>query len=124
MRSEKPQTHVLNDWRGGVVWAINGASSTIRLRAEAWATADYTVSTASLPCAVIGAPVVCQVAGAFPYSIVAIHGGAFARNFNPGSDQAGAVAKGLFYPAVIGTAEGFDDSPWWTAPEPWASRNW
>jgi hypothetical protein len=50
IRSFKPVTHMLNDWRGGQMWNL-GATATIRLRAEANINRDFVVTLASAPVA-------------------------------------------------------------------------
>ncbi len=118
IRALKPATHVLNDWRGGQVWAINGASTTLRLQAEAHINADYTIATALLPTgASVGCPIVARVSGASVASYVVedVRGGVFARGDAP-RDEAASVAAGVFTPSVITPNEGADWGEWpWTA---------
>src|SRR5262245_28264245 len=92
-------------YRGGQVWAINGATSTIRLQAEASYVRDISVSTSLIPAGAqsVGCPVYCKVTtagGINAYVITEITGSAFPGGVAP-RDNAAAVARGEFYPGVV-----------------------
>jgi hypothetical protein len=107
-RALRPHTHVLHDWRGGQVWHIDGDTATIRLQAEAHIVRDKTVARALMPPgAIVGDACVCRVSGtgADDYTLMEVRPSIFAGG-GPGSDQAGAVARGEFHPGVVTPNEG------------------
>ena len=96
--------HEQDSYRGGVIWAIAGATTTIRLQAAHSVIRDYTVATSSLPAGLgVGSPVKCSTTGAesgtVNMAIVSVEAGAFAPGHSP-TDAAAAVAAGQFYPAA------------------------
>jgi len=107
-RPLRPDTVVHNDWRGGQVWSIGVSTAVIRLQAEHHMVRDKTIAIALLPVgAIAGDAVVCRVSGANAdaYVITEIHSSRFAGMTGPGTDQAGAVARGEFHPGVITKVE-------------------
>lgn len=103
IRAFRKHVHVYDagntHWRGGVVWAIAGASATLHIRVEAHMQHLFTMSTASLPHALVGAPVVVRVTGNFPYTIAEIRDSHFASG--DGDDQLGKIARNELFPAVV-----------------------
>jgi hypothetical protein len=91
-------------WRPGVVWAIAGASATVRVFLH---TGDkqheYTVATSSLPHTAIGGPIVARFTSQAYASIVELQGGLWPPGGGPGGGtaEADAVARGQFYVGVI-----------------------
>lgn len=100
-RRNRPHCHVHEDWRGGMVWAVDGDIATIRLLAEQSFVLDKIVSTSLLPAGMTtGHPCVCRVtgSGADAYLIVEVRESYFA-----GPDP----EAGEFAPGCITTREGW-----------------
>jgi Probable zinc-ribbon domain len=90
-------------WRGGVVWSLDGATSTIKLHLAQHMIGTRTVATSLIPgdARTVGNPIACRVEGdgASSYVIIEIigsHAGGVAV-----SDEAAAVARGEFRSGVI-----------------------
>ena len=101
-RRLRARTAVHLDWRCGQVWSTNGATSTIRLVADAGFIRNKTVATSLLPTgAIVGDAVVCRVygKGADDYNITEIHPSVFIDS--PGTDQDACVGRGIFSPGCV-----------------------
>jgi hypothetical protein len=105
-RALRPDTVVFDAgnlrWRGGQINSITGGTALVKLHLEANIIGTRSVATSLLPpAATVGDAIVCRVegAGAATYTVVEIRGSRFG-NGAP-SDQAGAVARGQFWPGVI-----------------------
>jgi hypothetical protein len=111
-RALRPDTHVFDSpdgtirWRGARINSITGGTALIELHLEQHIIGTRTISTSLLPAgAIVGNPLVVRVTGtgASDYVIAEARGSRFG-NGAP-SDQAGAVARGQFWPGVITRAE-------------------
>jgi hypothetical protein len=86
------------------VWASNerhGQRVTFKAHYQQHVLGELTVPRALAPTVVTGDPVCLEVATAEPpFTVTAVHGTGFIDRNAP-SDQAGAVARGLFFPGFV-----------------------
>ena len=93
-----------------------GDSATLRVHLWPGERRDYTVASASLPNAAgieVGAPVVARFHGPGYESIAALIGAVWGRGNGPGTDEAGAVARGEFFLCVIPREISGAPETWW-----------
>lgn len=64
VRAMKPPRAVGGDWRGGRIIAVDGATLTVRLRAEANVERDYTIAKALYPNGIVNDPIVARISNA------------------------------------------------------------
>jgi hypothetical protein len=90
-------------WRGAVVWAVAGSNITLRVLVESGYVRDTVVAlslfTAANAGSSVGAPIAARITGT--PGLFTVHE---VRGALPGvdeSDEAGLVAQGRFYPAVL-----------------------
>jgi len=117
--SLRPDKHVSGPWRGGQVWTLDGATSTIKLLAEAHIVRMKTVTTSLIPVDAqsIGCPVACRVDGdgADTYTIAEVVGSAFGADAP--RDNARSVAAGTFSPGIIPRHIHGEPRLWWSEGE-------
>ena len=101
-RALKPARVVAGDWRGAQVIASDGVTVTVRLHLE-----QHLIGTRTAALALFaglstetGAPCVVRVTDP-DYTIAEVHGARFVGVTGPGTDQAGAVARGEFHPGEV-----------------------
>ena len=124
-----PDVHTLDrsdqHYRPGVVWTVDGAAATVRVFCSPGDIRTYAVATASRPNEGVGAPVVARFTSTSYATIAALipsHWGAG----GPGTDEAGAVARGEFHLCVIPRSITGTPRTWWreTAPTPGSALSW
>ena len=103
IRSLRPHVHWLDrgdeHWRCGVVWSIAGGTATLRIACAPMR--DFSVATSLLPNPSVGAPVVVRLEGNDRTGTIADVRATHWGGGGPGTDEAGAVARGVFHHAVI-----------------------
>jgi hypothetical protein len=87
-------------WRGGVVTAV-GATVTIRYLGEASLVKTANVSLAVAGTRTVGAPVVVRVTGSSPNWTIAEVRDGWWGGAGPGTDEAGAIARGEYHYSVV-----------------------
>lgn len=105
-RLNRPCAVVAKDWRGGQIIAIDGDAIGVRLHLEQSLIGERIVDRALFTAAgqhvTLGDAVACRVEGPSPaYVVVAVHDAHFCNVAGPGTDQAGAVARGQFDPGCV-----------------------
>jgi len=97
------------------VWAINGATCTIRVQVEGAMRPDFTGPTADLPNASVGAPLCVRVegTGAASYVLAEIRASVFANPGVPGTDERGSVQRGEFTPGIVPREITGEPECWW-----------
>jgi hypothetical protein len=105
-RLNRPCAVVARDWRGGQIIAIDGDAISVRLHLEQSLIGERIVDRALFESAGVGLTVgdalACRVEGTSPaYVVVAVHAAHFCGVGGPGTDQAGAVARGQFDPGCV-----------------------
>jgi hypothetical protein len=101
----RPCQVVHDDWRGGQVVAIDGAI-TVRLHLEhsriGVRVLDRALFTTAGLSPIAGDAIACRVEGHSPeWVVVAVASTHFCGVVGPGTDQAGAVARGQFDPGCV-----------------------
>ena len=112
----KPVRHAWSDWRGGQINSL-GATATIKMHAEHNIVRTYSgVSNSLLPAgASVGESIIARVTGAYPYTIAEIRASRPASGAP--SDQAGAVARGEFWPGIVPYELSNESDFWWQTGE-------
>jgi hypothetical protein len=110
-RPLRNDTHVYDagdtHWRGAQLREVNiGAqTATVRIVLEPHIIGDRTIALLLLPAdaRAIGDPLVVRLTGNNPadFAVAEVRGSRFAGVTGPGTDQAGSVARELFFPGVI-----------------------
>jgi hypothetical protein len=92
-------------WSPGVLWAINGATATVRIFCTPGVLRDFSIPMSALPNpnSSIGCPLACRMAdeGAMSFTLAEVGGTHWAGRTGPGAQEAAAVARGEFFFAAI-----------------------
>lgn len=121
LRALRPHVHTLDrageHYRAGVHWGpIVGQNTTVRVHCANGDRRDFVTATSNLSDQSIGAPVVVKFTNTTYASIASFHATHWGGG-GPGTDQAGAVARGHFFFCVIPRAiTGASEEYEWTDP--------